>query len=165
MKNYIRVLLLLTPIIIVGLAIYEQTVWHPPINPDMTQQVRIGTLLDLNETYKAPMKLIINGDVYNKSVAEDLLFLDGGYFKVNCTNVNISDVKPGMRVYIMGYSYYHDPSKEYFLAEKIHIFVSYSVYLSIPGAFLILIILFVGFKFELKDFSFSRKPAEESKDA
>ncbi len=168
MRKLVRVLLLLSPLVILGFAFYEQGVWHPPLNPNITQPVGIDVLLEHKEIYKAPMKLIIIGDVYNKSESGDMLFLysdNGDYFRVNCTSLDISQIEGGMRLYIMGYSYYHDPTKEYFLAEKIQIHTSYSIFLSIPGAILILIILFVGFKFSIKDFSFSRKLKEEGKDA
>ncbi|MDD1776873.1 MAG: hypothetical protein LUQ65_01810, partial [Candidatus Helarchaeota archaeon] len=88
-----------------------------------------------------------------------------GFFLVNCSGLDISSVEPGMDLYFFGVSYIDVPVKGYFLAENFWIQISYSVYLSIPGAFLILIILFVGFKFNLKDFSFSRKRQEDPKDA
>ena len=168
LRKILRILFLLSPLIIVGLAFYEHSRWQPPLNPDMTQPVSIETLLEHNETYKAPMKLIIHGEVYNKSESEEFIFLYGvndDYFRVNCTNVNVSAVEGGMLLYIRGFSYYHDPEKEYFLAEEIHIQVSYSLYLSIPVLILILIIMFIGFKFQAKDFSFSRRLEEESGNA
>ncbi|HUY00804.1 MAG TPA: hypothetical protein VMV49_14680 [Candidatus Deferrimicrobium sp.] len=168
MKKILRILFLLSPLIIVGLAYYEMNVWHPPLNPNIPQPVSIETLLEHNETYKAPMELIITGDVFNKSDVDEYLFLDGindGYFKVNCTGLNISSIEPGMTLELRGYSFYDDPEKQYFVAIEFHIAISYSIYLSIPGAILILLILFWGFKFQIKDFSFSRKSAEDEKNA
>ncbi|NVM31279.1 MAG: hypothetical protein HWN65_20745 [Candidatus Helarchaeota archaeon] len=166
MKKYIRVLLLLSPLIIAGFGYYELTKpWQPPISPDGPHFTTIGALLDHNETYKAPMKVIFNNDVFNKT--GDILFFNAGgrFLKVNCSGVDASAIESGMMLYIIGVSYLHDPTKEYFLAEDIHIHVTYSLYLSIPGAILILLILFVGFRFTLDDFSFSRKKLEEHKDA
>jgi hypothetical protein len=166
MRKIIRVLFLLSPIIILGFALYEMDLWHPPLNSDVPQYIDINVLRDHPDIYKAPMRVIIQGQVYNKT--GDLLFLyggDRGFFLVNCSGLDISSVEPGMDLYFFGLSYIDDPLKGYFLAENFWIQYSYSVYLSIPGAFLILIILFVGFKFNLKDFSFSRKRQEEPKDA
>lgn len=166
MRKIIRVLFLLSPIIILGFALYEMNLWHPPLNPNVPQYIDINVLRDHLDLYKAPMPLIIQGQVYNKT--GDLLFLyggDKGYFLVNCSGLDISTVEPGMYLYFFGISYVDDPLKRYFLAENFWIQISYSVYLSIPGAFMILIILFVGFKFNLKDFSFSRKKQEGTKDA
>lgn len=166
MRKILRVILLLTPLIIVGLALYEKDQWHPPIDPNTPQLTHMGAILDNTEIYKAPMTLIINGVVYNKSISGDFIFLGStGYFQVNSTEIDVSGVEPGMVVYLRGTSYYHDSGKLYFLAEDIEIHVTYSLYLSIPGAVLILVILFVGFKFILKDFSFSRKTQEESTNA
>lgn len=166
MKKIIRVILLLSPLIIVGIAFFEHGRWEPPLNPNIPQPVSIETLLEHNESYQAPMMLITQGEVHNKS--SDTIFLKGihdEFFRVNCTLVNISAVQEGMTLYMRGYSYYHDPSKLYFLAVEIHIHTSYSLVLSIPIAFIVLIILFIGFKFNLNDFSFSRRPTEEGPDA
>jgi hypothetical protein len=168
MRKILRVLFLLSPIIIVGFAVYENYQWHPPLNPNVPQPVSIEVLLKHVDIYKAPMVLLIVGDVYNKSDGDEYIFLygvDGGYFQVNCTGINISAIEPGMRLDLRGYSYYDDPTKEYFLATDIHIAVSYSMFLSLPGLLLILVILFVGFKFQIKDFSFSRKSEEGGKNA
>jgi hypothetical protein len=140
--------------------------WHPPLNPNTPQYININILRDYPDVYKAPMQVIIQGQIYNKT--GDFLYLyggDKGYFRVNCSGLDIGSVGANMNVYLFGISYYDDPSKEYFLAEKFEIQISYSVYLSIPGAILILVILFVGFKFNLKDFSFSRKQKEGNEGA
>lgn len=167
MKNYMRVLFLLSPLIIMaGLGYYElRKPWQPPLSPDGPHYIAIDVLINHQESYKAPMKIIFHGDVYNKT--GDLIFFDSnsGFLKVNCSGMDISTIEAGMTLYIMGVSYLHDPTKEYFLAEDIQIHVSYSLYLSIPGAILILIILFLGFRFTLDDFSFSRKKLEAHKDA
>ncbi|MHA1894646.1 MAG: hypothetical protein ACTSX4_09105 [Candidatus Helarchaeota archaeon] len=144
---------------------YQYQEWHPPINPEITQPVSINTLLDKPEYYKPPMLLVINGDVKNKT--GDIIFLTGLFdavIKINCSSLNIDDIQAGMTLYIKGYSHYHEADK-YFTATEIHVQVSYSLYLSIPGAVIILIILFVVFKFKLKDFSFSRKTSEVKNDA
>lgn len=166
MRKIIRVLFLLSPIILLGFAVYEKDLWHPPLNPDVPQYIDINVLRDHPDVYKAPMSLIIQGEVYNKT--GDLLFLyggDRGFFLVNCSSLDISSIESGMLLYFFGVSYIDDPLKGYFLAENFQIQISYSVYLSIPGAILILLILFLGFKFKLKDFSFSRKEQGETKDA
>ncbi|MHA1649532.1 MAG: hypothetical protein ACTSYB_05005 [Candidatus Helarchaeota archaeon] len=166
MKKILRILFLISPLIILSLAYYEQGRWTPPLDPNNPQPVSIATLLEHPESYQAPILLITHGDVFNKS--GDIIYLKGFgdvFLKVNCTDVDIGDVQEGMTLYLRGYSYYHDPSKEYFLAIEIHIHVSYSVYLSIPIAVLVLIILFFGFKFKLKDFSFSRRKEEGSKNS
>lgn len=164
MKKITRILFLLTPLILVGLAFYEHEQWYPPVNSDIPQPVSIKTILERSESYKPPFELITHGEVYNKSGSGEIIFLEdlgGELLRVNCTNVNVSAVEVGRTVYIRGYSYYHDLSKKYFLAIKIHVLVSYSLFLSIPGAILILIILFLGFKFNWNDFSFSRNKKEE----
>jgi hypothetical protein len=166
MRKIIRVLLLLSPIILLGFAVYEKDLWHPPLNPAVPQYIDINVLQNNVDIYKAPMHVIIIGGVYNKT--GDLLYLyggDKGFLRVNCSSLDISSVEPGMILYFFGVSYLDDPSKEYYLAEKFWIQESYSLYLSIPGAFLILIILFVGFKFRLNDFSFSRKRQEDPEHA
>ncbi len=160
MKKIIRVFLLLSPLILVGFVIYQYYEWHPPVNPYITQPVSVDTLLEKPEVYKAPMNLVVNGKVYN--ISGNIIFLSGlhgSVMKVNCTNVNIDNVKAGSDVYIMGYSHYHEVDK-YFLATNLHVQVSYSLYLSIPGAIIVLIILFGIFKFNKKDFSFSRRQEE-----
>lgn len=161
MNKVLRLVLILSPILILGLAIYDmQRPWQPPIDPNTPQHISIGVLLAHRDVYKAPMEVIINGDVYNKSLSGEFLFLYGGsngYFEVNCSQIDISIIDGGMHVYIRGISYYDDPTKEYFLAEEIYRHESYSYYLSVPGLFLILIILFISFKFSLDDFSFSRR--------
>jgi len=114
------------------------------------------------------MEVIINGDIYNKSLSGEILFLYGGpdgYFKVNCSEIDVSAISGGMHVYVRGVSYYDDPTKEYLLAREVYRHQSYSYYLSIPGVILILIILFVGFRFSLDDVSFSRRAEEVVKDA
>ena len=165
MRKIIRILLLLSPLIIVGLTFYEQTRWVSPIFPEKTQYIGVGTLLDHPEVYQAPMTLIVHGIVHNKSGSGDFLFFyldkEWIFFNVNCSQLDISELEGGMTVYLRGKSYYHEPSKQYFLAEDFHILVSYSLYLSIPGAFLVLLILFLWFKFKFQDFSFSRKDTEE----
>ena len=166
MRKIIRVLFLLSPIILLGFALYEKDLWHPPLNPEVPQYIDINVLRDHPDLYKAPMHVIIQGQVYNKT--GHMLFLyggDRGFFRVNCSSLDISSVDSGMILYFLGVSYIDDPAKEYFIAENFQVQISYSVYLSIPGAFLILIILFVGFKFHWKDFSFSRKRQEDTKDA
>ena len=165
MKKLLRVFLLLTPLILVGFVFYQYYEWHPPINPNITQPVSVETLMGNPEVYKAPMNLVINGAVHNKS--GEIIYLGGlhgAFIKVNCTNVNINNVDAGTDVYIMGYSFYHEADK-YFLATDIHVQVSYSLYLSIPGAIIVLIILFAVFKFNKKDFSFSRRGEESVKNA
>ena len=165
MNKFIRVLMLLSPIIIVGFAFYEHGRWQPPLNPDVPQPVEIEVLLEHPEAYGAPIELIIHGTVYNKSDIDEYIFLYGpndSHFKLNCTSINISAVEPEMYVYIRGYYY---SEEQYLLVIELHIHTSYSLYLSIPGAFLVLIILFWGFKFNLDDFSFSRKVQEEQTDA
>ena len=170
MRKLLRVLFLLSPIIIAGLAYWEyERAWQPPLNPDRPQYISLEALREHPDAYQAPMILILQGEVHNKT--GNFLFLEWGgedYFKVNCSLIDISAVEGGMTVYIRGVSYYHDLAKKYFLVENqedIHIHVSYSLYLSIPGAVLILLVLFLGFKFNLDDFSFSRKPKEEEADA
>ncbi len=169
MNKIIRLLLLISPVLILGLAIYDmQMPWRPPLDPNTPQYISIGTLLDHPDVYKAPMEVIINGNTHNKSLSGDILFLYGGpdgYFKVNCSEIDISAIDGGMHVYIRGVSYYDDPTKEYLLAHEVYSHQSYSYYLSIPGVILVLIILFVGFKFSLDDVSFSRKSEEVSEDA
>ncbi len=168
MRALIRVILLLSPIIIVGFAIYELDQWHAPISPNSPQYIGIDDLLAHPDVYQAPRQIIFSGEVYNKSVAGDMILIrlgESDFFRINCTGLDISDVESGMTIYVRGVSYYNDPSKEYFLATDIEIHVSYSLELSIPGAILILIILFVGFKFQLKDFSFSRRSEEETENA
>lgn len=167
MRKIIRVLFLLSPLILLGFAIYENSLWHPPFNPAVPQYITINNLQDHLDVYKAPMQIIFQGQVYNKT--GNFLFLYGrnnGFLQVNCSSLEISSVQSGMILYLFGISYYDDPSKNYFLAEAVEIQQnSYTLYLSIPGGFLILIILFLGFKFNLKDFSFSRKRKEGPKNA
>jgi len=167
MRKVIRVLFLLSPIILLGFALYEMDLWHPPLNPAVPQYIDVNILQNHSDIYKAPMQLIIQGRVYNKT--GNSLFLYGGakgFLQVNCSSLDISSIEPDMFLYLVGVSYYDDPSRGYVLAEEIEIQQpTYSVYLSIPGALLILVILFVGFKFRTKDFSFSRKRKEENGDA
>lgn len=159
MKKILRLLLLLTPLIIAGLAYWDyKRPWQPPLDPTIPQYVSIDDLLAYNDSYQAPMIVIVQGEVFNKT--GNYLFMNGGVFRVNCSGLDISAVKSGDFVYVRGMSYYHEPAKEYFSASDIQIHVSYSLYLSIPGALLILLILFIGFKFKLSDFSFSRKVQE-----
>jgi len=149
-----------------GIAVWEQGRWEPPLNPEVPQPVAISTLLAHNESYQAPLEVITFGDVYNKS--ENLLLLQGTggeLLKVNTTLVNTSLVQKEMTLYIRGYSYIHDSTKAYFLAIEIHIHVSYSLVLSIPVAIIGLLILFWGFKFQIRDFSFSRRKMEGNSDA
>ena len=164
MNKVIRLLLILSPALILGLAIYDmQLPWQPPLDPNTPQSISISVLLEHPDAYKAPMEVIINGDTHNKSLSGDILFLYGGpdgYFKVNCSEIDISAIDGGMHVYVRGVSYYDDPTKEYLLAKEVHPHQSYSYYLSIPGLILILIILFVGFKFSLDDYSFSWRSEE-----
>ena len=165
MKKSIRILLLLSPLIVFGLVVMENMIFRPPINPNLTQPVAINTLLEKPEVYKAPMQLSLNGEV--KNITGNDLFLSGLHgvdLRVNCSGLNIDHISPGMTLYVKGYSYVHDMGKNYFLAVEIHVFHSYSLYLSLPGAIIILVILFVIFKFNYKDFSFSRRK-EEKKDA
>ena len=162
MKKAIRVLLLLSPLIVFGFIIMENMIFRPPINPYITQPVSIKTLLEKPETYKAPMVISINGEVKNKTNND--LFLTGLYgleLRINCSGINIDNIQPGMTLYIKGYSYIDDPGKNYVLAIDIHLFYSYSLYLSIPGAIIVIMILFVIFKFDYKDFSFSRRKEEK----
>jgi len=163
MKKAIRILLLLSPLIVFGFVVMENMIYRPPINPYITQPVAISTLLEKPEVYRAPMVISINGEVKNKTGND--LFLTGLYgveLRVNCSGINIDHIQPGMTLYIKGYSYIHDPAKSYVLAVDIYVFYSYSLYLSIPGAILAIIILFVIFKFDYKDFSFSRRKEEKN---
>ncbi|NHI93500.1 MAG: hypothetical protein EAX96_13515 [Candidatus Lokiarchaeota archaeon] len=163
MKKLTRFFLLISPLIIFGLLIIEYNVWRPPINPSITQPVSITILLEKPDVYQAPMLLSINGDVKNRTNNDLFIIgLNNKVLRVNCSGLNIEEIKPGMTLYIKGYSYYHDTSKNYFLAIEIYIFYSYSLYLSIPGLIIILIILFVVFKFNFKDFSFSRRKGEKN---
>ncbi len=166
MKKLVRVLLLLSPLILFGVAFLEHDRWAPPLNPEVPQPVAISTLFEHNESYQAPIELITFGDVHNKSA--EIIFLKGAgevFLMVNTTLVNASAVEAGMTLYMRGYSYVHDPAKGYFLAIEIHIHISYSLMLSIPIAFIGLLILFWGFKFNLSDFSFSRRTKEAEKNA
>jgi hypothetical protein len=166
MKKLVRVLLLLSPLILFGIAFWEHNRWAPPLNPEVPQPVAITTLFEHNESYQAPIELITFGNVYNKSA--DVIFMKASeeiFLMVNTTLVNTSAVEVGMTLYMRGYSYIHDPAKGYFLAIEIHIHVSYSLILSIPIAFIGLLILFWGFKFNLSDFSFSRRPKEAEENA
>ncbi|MDD1777175.1 MAG: hypothetical protein LUQ65_03330, partial [Candidatus Helarchaeota archaeon] len=64
MRKIIRVLFLLSPIIILCFAVYEKDIWHPPLNPEVPQYIDINVLRDHQDIYKAPMHLIIQGQVY-----------------------------------------------------------------------------------------------------
>ncbi|MHA1130740.1 MAG: hypothetical protein ACTSRC_20105 [Candidatus Helarchaeota archaeon] len=166
MKKLVRVLLLLSPLILFSIAFWEHNRWEPPRNPNVPQSVAISTLYKHNESYQAPIELITFGTVYNKST--DTIYLEGTgdiFLLVNTTQVNTSAVKVGKTLYLRGYSYIHDPTKGYFLAIEIHIHTSYSLILSIPVAVIGVFILFWGFKFNLKDFSFSRRPREVKENA
>jgi hypothetical protein len=168
MRKSIRIILLLMPLLIIPLALYEHDRWESPLNPNIPQPVSIETLFKHNESYKAPMELIVEGEVHNKSEAENILLLkgiEGGFLKVNCSGLDISAIESGTYIYMRGYSYIDDNTKNYFLAIELHIHVTYSLILSLPGALLVLIILFIGFKFKLGDFSFSRKAEAQSKNA
>jgi len=168
-RKIIRILFLISPIILLGFAIYENNLWHPPLNPNVPQYISINDLRSHPEAYPPPMKVIMQGLVINKNKTSNFLILEGGTmgpFRVNCSNLDISFINTGVIIYLLGVSYFNDPSKNYFLAENFEIQQpTYTTYLSIPGALLILIILFVGFKFSLKDFSFSRKTKEGVQDA
>ena len=162
MKKRVRILLLLSPLIIFGFVAMENVIFRPPINPFLTQPVSINTLLEKPDIYQAPMVITFSGEVKNRTGND--LFLTGLYgseLRINCSSVDIESILPGMTLFIKGQSYMHDVGKNYVLAIEIHIFYSYSLYLSIPGAIVVIIILFVIFKFNYKDFSFSRRKEEK----
>jgi len=162
MKKSIRILLLLSPLIVFGLMIMENMIFRPPINPSITQPVSINTLIEKPDLYQAPMVLSLNGEVKNRT-GNDLFLkgLHGVELRVNCSGLNIDHIQAGMTLYVKGYSYLHDTGKNYYLAIEIYVFQSYSLYLSLPGAIIVLVILFVIFKFNYKDFSFSRRKEEK----
>ena len=161
MKKSIRILLLLSPLVVFGFIVLENVIFRPPINTYITQPVSINALLEKPDVYKAPMVISLSGEVKNRTGND--LFLSGLFnveLRVNCSGINIDQIQPGMILYVKGYSYIHDIGKNYLLAVEIHISYSFSLYLSIPGAIIVIIILFVIFKFNYKDFSFSRRKEE-----
>ncbi|MHA1301146.1 MAG: hypothetical protein ACTSO9_17130 [Candidatus Helarchaeota archaeon] len=175
MKKRTRILFFIPLLLFISFGVWNYYYgWRPPeFSPELFHTVSVDTITIKHPgSYEMYFNLILNGRIIFMEIVDNQLqlYLQGVIpIRINCCFIpQAYQYSIGDTVYLKGFAYFYfntslKPNSNfldgYFLATEGHKHTSYSLYLSIGGLAIVLIVLFSIFKMK-KDFSFIRREGD-----